>query len=643
MKRLLFILTLLIATCAIAQPIPWFSASTVKTALNVTSTIDLTPRGPNPYVETLSADVLFIPKNSAFSAIRSLHTNPDALVTTDRAKFAWTTPDIGTLPYSYDAIVETANNAPRVRAKIPYPAQFTKELEPYTLPTRHIDSDNAAILGQATLLARNQDDLFVLVTTLASWTKNNVAYNLSTLTADVSQNASWVLQNKVGVCDEITTLYIAMLRSLGIPAKFVSGIAYTDTLPGYGAHGWAEVYFPGTGWVPFDPTFGEYGWVDPSHIKLKESLDPREPTTLFEWKARDTNVTVHDLAISARLLETKEKTPFELSLKATPFRPRVGLGSSNGIALEAQNLADYYVATELTLARVSDLALLSNQTQTLTLAPHQTKKAIWKVKVRDGLSPKYQYEMPIHIYNIRNDSADTSFFVGQWDIIFSQIDVDNTISLLLPTTEDPFDLACTTLEDTVTTNTASATCTLHNEQKTNLAVTVCSPTCQNLNLPPDATTTLPFTVNTQTPGKHDLLLTATAGSFQKTAGLTLNRLDTPHIDITNIQVPSDVNYRDTFTVTFTLSRASFAPPQNLTITLTAPGTRAKATLGELPIDQEVRLNIPSNQLRSANPTITILATYQDNTGKQLQSTAETTLHITGMPWYKRLLGWLTNW
>ena len=60
-----------------------------------------------------------------------------------------------------------------------------------------------------------------------------------------------------------------MLRSIGIPARFVTGTASSGTIAeGWGNHGWAEVYFPEKGWIPWDVTFGQYGWVDSSHLKL---------------------------------------------------------------------------------------------------------------------------------------------------------------------------------------------------------------------------------------------------------------------------------------------------------------------------------------------------------------------------------------
>src|SRR3989338_5480956 len=144
----------------------------------------------------------------------------------------------------------------------------------FTKPSEIINSDDEDVIGYASEIAEGEDDLYAVVHKAAEWTKNNIKYDLSTLTAEVSQKASWVIDNRQGVCDELTSLFIAMLRSVGIPAKFVSGVAYTESelFPdNWGSHGWAEVYFPGYGWVPYDVTYGQFGYIDPTHVKLKES------------------------------------------------------------------------------------------------------------------------------------------------------------------------------------------------------------------------------------------------------------------------------------------------------------------------------------------------------------------------------------
>jgi transglutaminase-like putative cysteine protease len=70
-----------------------------------------------------------------------------------------------------------------------------------------------------------------------------------------------VLKERKGVCQDFSHLAIASLRSVGIPARYVSG--YIETLPPKGkiklegsdaSHAWISVYIPEMGWCEFDPT-----------------------------------------------------------------------------------------------------------------------------------------------------------------------------------------------------------------------------------------------------------------------------------------------------------------------------------------------------------------------------------------------------
>lgn len=67
-----------------------------------------------------------------------------------------------------------------------------------------------------------------------------------------------ILDKGGGVCQDFTHLAIAVLRSLGVPSRYVSGLAHSDTdhhLRGASqTHAWAEAWFPQTGWVGIDPT-----------------------------------------------------------------------------------------------------------------------------------------------------------------------------------------------------------------------------------------------------------------------------------------------------------------------------------------------------------------------------------------------------
>jgi transglutaminase-like putative cysteine protease len=72
-----------------------------------------------------------------------------------------------------------------------------------------------------------------------------------------------VLESRRGVCQDFAHLQIGMLRSLGIPTRYVSGYVHNTPPPGRprlvgadASHAWLSAWCPGFGFVDFDPTNG---------------------------------------------------------------------------------------------------------------------------------------------------------------------------------------------------------------------------------------------------------------------------------------------------------------------------------------------------------------------------------------------------
>ena len=66
----------------------------------------------------------------------------------------------------------------------------------------------------------------------------------------------YVLDVKHGDCGQVALLYISLMRTLGVPARWESGWMLHPWSKNL--HDWAEVYFEGIGWVPVDVSFGRY-------------------------------------------------------------------------------------------------------------------------------------------------------------------------------------------------------------------------------------------------------------------------------------------------------------------------------------------------------------------------------------------------
>ena len=79
--------------------------------------------------------------------------------------------------------------------------------------------------------------------------------------SDVTTPVEKIYEAKKGVCQDFAQFAISALRTIGLPAKYMSG--YIETFPPEGkeklfgvdaSHAWFGVYIPNAGWAEFDPT-----------------------------------------------------------------------------------------------------------------------------------------------------------------------------------------------------------------------------------------------------------------------------------------------------------------------------------------------------------------------------------------------------
>lgn len=117
--------------------------------------------------------------------------------------------------------------------------------------------------------------------------------NVAIPTAEQDYVDQFLFDTKVGYCDNFSTSMVVMLRSIGIPARWVKGFApgnagsQSDGKREYrvtndDAHSWVEAYVPGTGWMEFEPTIGFTGTttinndVDATKKSEEEALQQQE-------------------------------------------------------------------------------------------------------------------------------------------------------------------------------------------------------------------------------------------------------------------------------------------------------------------------------------------------------------------------------
>ncbi len=133
--------------------------------------------------------------------------------------------------------------------------RFAAELSPEAL----VQSDAPEIRLAAARIAGGQRDPRVVAERLTVWVHDSLAKRI---TMSIP-NARQVLRTRRGDCNEHTQLYLALARSLGLPARSAGGLAYVQGKFYY--HVWPEVWLGE--WVAVDPTFGQFP-ADAAHLRF---------------------------------------------------------------------------------------------------------------------------------------------------------------------------------------------------------------------------------------------------------------------------------------------------------------------------------------------------------------------------------------
>ncbi len=111
---------------------------------------------------------------------------------------------------------------------------------------------------------------------ITTWLRRNIRYSRVTETPPQDQDpVDWILHDyRVGFCNYYASAEVIMLRTLGIPARLAVGYARGTYLGeegvyevrGEDAHAWPEVFFPGFGWVEFEPTVSQPPLIRPEDL-----------------------------------------------------------------------------------------------------------------------------------------------------------------------------------------------------------------------------------------------------------------------------------------------------------------------------------------------------------------------------------------
>ena len=148
----------------------------------------------------------------------------------------------------------------------------------------HTDALLAAILAAHPEAKADPYDLARSITTYLT-TEGGFVYDDNVLDIDCGRSSAveCFAMSKHGYCEHYASTMAILLRMEGVPARVAEGflpaapVAGVETILKSASHAWVEVYFPGYGWVPFDPTGGGRGQDRPLPQGPRVTAAPATP------------------------------------------------------------------------------------------------------------------------------------------------------------------------------------------------------------------------------------------------------------------------------------------------------------------------------------------------------------------------------
>lgn len=255
-----------------------------------------------------------------------LAVEPTATLTHDRTDFFGNQVTYFAVQQPHDMLIVTASSTVELATAAPPPdfdaslswdtmtLRLAQSLSPEVIEARHLVLDSPMVLTSPDLAAFAQPSfsagrpLLDAVHDLSQRIHREFIYDphFSTVATPLSE----VLTLRRGVCQDFAHLAIGCLRSLGLPARYVSGYLQSVPPPGQtrlvGAdtsHAWFAIFDPNTGWVDFDPTNDQV--VIDQHVTTAWGRDYADVTPL---KGVVFGGGAHTLEVSVDMEEEVNKT-----------------------------------------------------------------------------------------------------------------------------------------------------------------------------------------------------------------------------------------------------------------------------------------------------------------------------------------------
>jgi hypothetical protein len=178
--------------------------------------------------------------------------------------------------YQVETLVSVPTASDLRATSTDYPAWLARYLQ---LP----DDFSPRVASLAASITSSGDHPYDMAMDITRYLRINIEYarTIPPVPAGADPMEWFLFDEQTGFCNYYATAQVLMLRSLGIPTRFVVGYAQgeydqqtrTYTVRKQDSHAWPEVYFIGYGWMPFEPTVDQPALIRPQGIGQTDQED----------------------------------------------------------------------------------------------------------------------------------------------------------------------------------------------------------------------------------------------------------------------------------------------------------------------------------------------------------------------------------
>ncbi len=635
---------LIIPTTLAQEPADIYRYEELTINLIITGEIIIEKENSAAVAKEIDLTLKTVPREDTRQDVTSITTSPEATETEEGYAYAWNNPSEEELPFKLDATVQTTAKKTKITKEIPFPLEEVPEnIQTYLEETEMVDFSDKEIKKTATELAEGETNALVVAVKIADWVQNNIEYNLTTLTAGAAQSASWTLENKYGVCDEMTNLYIALLRAVGIPARFSVGISYTNSelfSNPWTPHGWAEVYFPEYGWVPFDVTYGQFEFIDATHIKFGDSLDAKQESVEYQWTGRSISAAVSEIMYEAEIEAYGEKENLPITIEGEIYKEETGFGSYNYIKATITNNANYYLPLQLHLVSSKEITI-ENEKQTIVLNPQGEKTIFWPMHITEDLNPQYEYTFEAIIYTITNQTEAVAFQANPKRQVYTKKQIEESINALKEEEGKVYskdvDVECMIgKKEFYQSEDVIIMCKLANKGNTAQKLNICAEEeCNKISIGIADQQEVEFTNLKKTIGTHTVFIKAENDDIQKTEEVEYKVVDEPNIKIT-VTAPKEATKAADVPIEIVVEKMSEQTPKNVTVRIEYANKEKWWNIEEIYEAETITETINTDDFRRVNNIIRVNIIYHDFNGEEYKTEEEISVTLTNVTFFDRL-------